>query len=66
MKRKDLLPPDKVLEHLNLNFNDTVADLGAGNGYFTIPIAKSTRDLVYAVDIEPKMLEMLKVNAGEV
>lgn len=43
--------------------DDTVADLGAGVGYFTIPIAKHS-DHVVAVDIEPKMLEMLKENAN--
>lgn len=63
-ERKKLLPPNKIIEHLNLASNDTVADLGAGNGYFTLPIAKKTK-LVYAVDIEPKMLDMLAVNADE-
>lgn len=64
-ERKELLPPDKIIEHLHVNREDMVADLGAGNGYFTIPIAKRTDKLVYAVDIEPKMLEMLSTRAGE-
>ncbi|WP_188455330.1 class I SAM-dependent methyltransferase [Virgibacillus oceani] len=63
-ERKKALPPDEITEHLNLQSGDTVADLGAGNGYFTIPIAKKA-EKVYAVDIEPKMLEMLRENAGE-
>lgn len=62
-KRKELIPPSKVIEVLDLNMNETVADLGAGNGYFTIPIAQGTKKIVYAVDIEPKMLGMLKYNA---
>ncbi|MFZ3578322.1 class I SAM-dependent methyltransferase [Virgibacillus sp. DJP39] len=65
IERKALLPPDKILEYLAIDSNDIVADLGAGNGYFTIPIAKSTNDTVYAVDIEPKMLNMLKENADK-
>ncbi|MCM3716675.1 class I SAM-dependent methyltransferase [Alkalihalobacillus oceani] len=64
-KRKELIPPNMVIEMLDLNMKDTVADLGAGNGYFTLPIAKGVKKTVYAVDIEPKMLEMLKVNAVE-
>ena len=62
-KRKELLPPHKVIEILDISTDDIVADLGAGNGYFTIPIAKGTKKTVYAVDIEPKMLGMLKDNA---
>ncbi|MFS0753051.1 hypothetical protein [Oceanobacillus sp. 1P07AA] len=37
-ERKALLPPDKIIEYLEVEANDVVADLGAGNGYFTIPI----------------------------
>ena len=62
-ERRKLLPIDKVIELLELHAHDTVADLGAGNGYFTIPFAKQTKKSVYAVDIEPKMLELLKMNA---
>ncbi|MDC3424342.1 class I SAM-dependent methyltransferase [Aquibacillus sp. 3ASR75-11] len=61
--RKALLPPDDIIKHLNLRSADVVADLGAGNGYFAIPIAKYTNNTLYAVDIEPKMLDMLKENA---
>lgn len=62
--RKELLPPDKIIGHLNIKSNDTIADLGAGNGYFAIPMAKNA-ERVYAVDIEPKMLNMLKENAEQ-
>lgn len=63
-ERKKALPPDEIMSYLGLQSSDKVADLGAGNGYFTIPIAKNA-EKVYAVDIEPKMLEMLRENAGE-
>ncbi|WP_040912256.1 class I SAM-dependent methyltransferase [Lentibacillus jeotgali] len=63
-KRKAELQPEKIIdEHLNVNKADKVADLGAGPGLFTIPIAKLTESDVYAVDIEPEMLERLKGNA---
>src|SRR5690625_3049286 len=63
--REKLLPPDQIIGHLDIQSNDTIADLGAGNGYFAIPMAQSTKQFVYAVDIEPKMLEMLKENADQ-
>lgn len=61
-ERKQELPPDHVIEKLDLKSNDVVADLGAGVGYFTIPIAQRTKNTVYAIDIEPKMLRMLEEN----
>jgi ubiquinone/menaquinone biosynthesis C-methylase UbiE len=62
-KRIELLPPEKIIDELTLRSDDIVADLGAGNGYFTLPLAKNTSQTVYAVDIEPKMLELLKKRA---
>jgi len=63
--RKNLLQPDNLLEHLNVQKYDVIADLGAGTGFFTIPAAKRTQEKVYAVDIEPKMLGLLKENANK-
>ncbi|MFD1361065.1 class I SAM-dependent methyltransferase [Lentibacillus salinarum] len=62
-ERKAQLQPEKVIVHLNVSSGDTVADLGAGPGLFTIPLAKLTECDVYAVDIEPEMLERLNQNA---
>jgi len=41
----------------------SVCDLGCGNGYHTIPIAREVgaKGTVYAIDIQPEMLEMLSV-----
>lgn len=64
-ERKESLPFDKVIEIMDLGPHDVVADLGAGNGYFTIPIANHTKGTVYAIDIEPKMLEILKKRAND-
>lgn len=64
-ERRKLIPPESVLPYLQVNEGDAVADLGAGNGYFTLPIAKKTGNAVYAVDIEPKMLNLLKANAND-
>lgn len=62
--RKKRLPVDKMIEKMDLKDRDVVADLGAGNGYFTIPMAQHTKSAVYAVDIEPQMIDMLKERAA--
>ncbi|MFD1608718.1 class I SAM-dependent methyltransferase [Oceanobacillus luteolus] len=62
-KRYELLVPNKIIKDFGVGEGDIVADLGAGNGFFTIPLAEKTKTIVYAVDIEPKMLELLKERA---
>jgi ubiquinone/menaquinone biosynthesis C-methylase UbiE len=44
----------------------TVADIGAGSGYFTVRLARAVGDkgMVYANDIQPGMLELLKKNVA--
>ncbi|QQZ09875.1 class I SAM-dependent methyltransferase [Heyndrickxia vini] len=64
-KRQELIPPEKVIELLDIQNGDIIADLGAGNGYLTLPLAKQTNETIYAVDIEPKMLDLLKGRAEQ-
>jgi ubiquinone/menaquinone biosynthesis C-methylase UbiE len=53
--------PDEVVEALNVQPNDVVADIGAGTGYFSFRIAKKqTAAKIYAADIQPDMIEFLK------
>ncbi|UOQ91527.1 class I SAM-dependent methyltransferase [Halobacillus shinanisalinarum] len=63
--RQQQLPYKQIMDMLELRERDVVADLGAGNGYFTIPMAEHTKESVFAVDIEPKMIEMLKNRTAE-
>jgi ubiquinone/menaquinone biosynthesis C-methylase UbiE len=50
--------PERVIAALDLKHGESVADIGAGTGYFTIRLAKSAlKPVVYAVDIEPSMVE---------
>ncbi|QTM99239.1 methyltransferase domain-containing protein [Sediminibacillus dalangtanensis] len=58
-EREEWVPIDQVIELLNLQGNEKVIDLGAGNGYLTIPIAEKTDDRVVAVDVQQEMLEQL-------
>ena len=62
-KRQETVPVEEVIRLLDLNGDEKVIDLGAGNGYLTLPIAKATKDRVTAVDIQPEMLEMLAERA---
>lgn len=56
--------PDRVIAALNLRAGMTVADIGAGTGYFAARLAKhATAPTVYAVDIEPAMVSYLKTRA---
>jgi SAM-dependent methyltransferase len=58
-----------LLANLGLKPGMVVCDLGCGNGYYTAPIAKLIPDgHVYAVDIQPEMLSLLreKLQADEI
>ena len=56
--------PARVIEALKLAEDASVADVGAGTGYFSLRLAKVVpRGTVYAVDIEPKMLEYVRKRA---
>ena len=49
--------PDELLGSLSLRGDETVADVGAGSGYFTFRFAKALpKGKVIAVDIEPEMI----------
>lgn len=57
-ERRKYLPPDQTLLSLGLKEGDTVADIGCGVGYFSIPAAIIVGDAgkVYALDIHSEML----------
>jgi ubiquinone/menaquinone biosynthesis C-methylase UbiE len=54
--------PSKLLELLKFKPGQVVADIGAGSGYHTVRIAKLVRPKgkVYAVDIQPEMLAIIR------
>jgi ubiquinone/menaquinone biosynthesis C-methylase UbiE len=53
---------DKLLGALSLKPGMVVADVGAGSGYFTFPMAEKVgaRGKVLAVDIQKEMIEIIK------
>ena len=52
---------DLLIERLPIEDGDVVADIGAGTGYFSFPIAQRIPNgRVLAVDIQPEMLEIIE------
>ena len=54
--------PDLVLDALDLKPGMSVADLGAGSGFYAWRIGRRVgeRGIVYAVDIQPEMVRLLE------
>ncbi|GIW79924.1 MAG: methyltransferase type 11 [Gemmatales bacterium] len=54
--------PSKLIQALKIQPGQTIADIGAGSGYFAFRIAKlvGPKGKVYAVDIQPEMLAIIK------
>lgn len=51
---------DLLIERLPLREDSVVADIGAGTGYFTFPVARrAIKGRVFAVDIQQEMLDLL-------
>ncbi len=60
-ERLNFLPPLEVVRSLDLRPGTALADIGAGTGYFTLPIASvlGATGRVYAVDFQTGMLDFL-------
>jgi SAM-dependent methyltransferase len=54
--------PAKLIELLKLKEGDVVADVGAGSGYLSFRLAERVGDKgkVYAEDIQPEMLDLIR------
>lgn len=59
--------PDLLVEALGIKAGDVVADIGAGTGYYSWRIAGKVgeKGLVYAVDIQQEMLDLLARKMAE-
>jgi ubiquinone/menaquinone biosynthesis C-methylase UbiE len=57
--------PDRVIEVLKIAPDAAIADIGAGTGYFAVRLAGAApKGTVYAVDIEPAMLDHIRKRAA--
>jgi 2-polyprenyl-3-methyl-5-hydroxy-6-metoxy-1,4-benzoquinol methylase len=54
-----------MLANLGVKPGSTICDMGCGNGFYTLQLAKMTgnKGHIYAVDIQPEMLKMLNERA---
>jgi protein-L-isoaspartate O-methyltransferase len=61
-EREEFQHKEMVLEKLELEPGEIVADIGAGSGYFTIPVAKAVgpEGKVLAIDIMQPMLDYIE------
>jgi len=66
-ERLQWLPPGEVLGWLELRPGMMIADIGTGTGYFAIPIARAIAPggRVFAVDLQPELLEVLRKKLAE-
>lgn len=56
--------PDRVIAALDLKPGQSVADIGAGTGYFSVRLAKSAAaPQVFSVDIEQSMVDYIRHRA---
>jgi SAM-dependent methyltransferase len=58
---------NKLIAELKLTPGMIICDMGCGNGFYTLRIAKrlGPKGTVYAVDIQPEMLTLLRERAAE-
>jgi ubiquinone/menaquinone biosynthesis C-methylase UbiE len=61
-EREEEENPDLAMRLMRVERGSTVADLGAGSGYFTVRLARAVGNSgkVYAVDIQQGMLDLLQ------
>jgi SAM-dependent methyltransferase len=59
--------PETALDKIGIRPGVTVADVGAGVGYFSLRLARRVgkEGTVYAIDVQPEMIGMLKERAAK-
>ncbi len=64
-QREHLIPPKVLISQMPIQNNHTLLDVGAGSGFFTIPMAERTSNKVYAMDPDKRMLSVIEAKAKE-
>ncbi len=64
---RDWQDTNEIMDRLQIKAGDIVADIGAGSGYFTIPLAKRVGDkgMVFAEDIQIEMVNYVSKKVEE-
>lgn len=62
-QRERLMPPEALISQMPIQKNHTLLDVGAGSGFFTIPMAENTSSKVYAMDPDRRMLSVIEDKA---
>lgn len=59
--------PGRAIAALDVRAGQTVADIGAGSGYYTLRLSEAVgpKGRVYATDIQPAMLALIKTKMEE-
>ncbi|MFT7436245.1 MAG: 2-polyprenyl-3-methyl-5-hydroxy-6-metoxy-1,4-benzoquinol methylase, partial [Psychromonas sp.] len=56
----------KLLQNMNIQDSDNIADIGAGSGYHVFQMApQASKGMIYAVDIQMEMLAAIKERKEE-
>jgi ubiquinone/menaquinone biosynthesis C-methylase UbiE len=67
LSRDEWQQPERVIQSLQIRPGESIADLGAGSGYFTFLLAQAVGPggKVYAVDIDKDMTDLVAEKAKE-
>lgn len=63
-ERRERQPPETILDRLDAKSGEIWLDLGAGNGFITLPLLQNGCQVV-ALDLQPEMLEALRARVPE-
>jgi ubiquinone/menaquinone biosynthesis C-methylase UbiE len=65
-ERRSSQDPNRLWRRVGLKHGETVVDVGAGSGFYTFPAAAAVgpKGRVYAVDVSPELVELVRERAA--
>jgi ubiquinone/menaquinone biosynthesis C-methylase UbiE len=66
-RRMESLEIEEVVDQIGLEPGQLVADIGAGTGIFSVPLARAVRPggRVFSVEVDPGFLPLIRAKAGQ-